>query len=293
MYTPPVDKLYGIIGYPVSHSLSPMLHTTAFQMLNIPAVLLPWAIEPEKLPAFMESFRLLKIQGCCVTIPHKEAVIPFLDEVSERARAIGAVNLLYLRDGNVCGDNTDVLGFMEPLRGALTPDAPCRALVLGAGGACRAVVAGLRELGLTDITVAYVSKKMPADFSAAFDFKQVPWSDRLDVPADLVINVTPLGMKGQHVNETPYPSEMFSGRSGLAYDTVYTPLETRFLREAVQAGWRTIGGLAMFLGQAEAQFLTWTGHRLTSEARRKVEDELADCCGNNRGRGPERRPEPF
>lgn len=270
-----VEKLYGVIGHPLGHSLSPVLHSTGFQILGLPAALLAWPVEPGKLPAFMEAFRLLNIQGCCVTIPHKEAIIPLLDEVSERAGAVGAVNLIYRRDGLLCGDNTDVPGFMEPLRERLPAGGAPRVLLLGAGGAGRAAAAGLLELGLTDITVAYRSKAFPQEFAENSGLKQVPWAGRLDVPADLLINVTPLGLKGAHVDETPYPAELLAGRPGIAYDVVYTPFETRFLREAARAGWRTIGGLPMFLAQAEAQFFTWTGHRLPLEAKEKVRGILA------------------
>lgn len=271
----PLENLYGIIGYPLGHSLSPILHSTAFQMLGIPAALLAWPLEPQDLPRFMEAFRLLNIQGCCVTIPHKEAIIPLLDQVSERARAVGAVNLIYRQDSQICGDNTDVIGFMAPLKDMLTPGQEPQALVLGAGGAARAVVAGLAELGVRDITVAYNSKPYPIDFVEKFGLQQVPWETRLKIPAELVINVTPLGMKGARVEETPYPAEAFAGRNGIAYDIVYTPAQTRFLREAAQAGWRCIGGLPMFLGQAEAQFLTWTGQALPLAAQRKVLEALA------------------
>lgn len=272
---PLVEHLYGVIGYPLGHSLSPLLHSTAFQLLDIPAALLPWPVEPKNLPAFMEAFRLLNIQGCCVTIPHKEAIMPLLDEVSERAQAVGAVNVIYRKGSLICGDNTDVEGFMAPLRDRLAPRDAIRALVLGAGGAGRAVLAGLRELGVTEITVAYNSKKYPEELAEKFALKQVPWPERLEIPADLVINVTPLGMRGKYAELSPWPADMFVGRQGLAYDIVYTPFETKFLREAVRANWQTIGGLPMFLAQAEAQFLTWTGRKLPAEAREKVREALA------------------
>ncbi|MEG2140915.1 MAG: shikimate dehydrogenase, partial [Bilophila sp.] len=110
-FTPPA--LYGVIGYPLGHSLSPLLHTTAFRELALPGVLVPWALQPEQVPAFIDSMRLLKIQGACVTLPHKISVIPLLDRVTERVRETGAVNLIYWDhdEGEVlCGDNTDVLG---------------------------------------------------------------------------------------------------------------------------------------------------------------------------------------
>ncbi len=265
-----IEKLYGIIGHPLGHSLSPLLHGTAFKILGLPSAYMSWPVAPKDLPAFMEAFRLLNIQGASVTIPHKETVIPFLDALDERAEAVGAVNLIYRRDGLIRGDNTDVLGFMEPLKKPAAAGELRRVLVLGAGGAARAVVAALKAPGLRELAVAYNSKAFPEKFAADCGFKQIPWAERLSFPADLVVNATPLGMKGAHLDETPYPAEAFAGRRGLAYDLIYAPPETRFLREAAQAGWRTAGGVEMFLGQAEAQFFAWTGHELPNEAKEKV-----------------------
>ncbi len=270
-FTP--HRIYGVVGYPLGHSLSPLLHTTAFQALGIPAALVPWALEPAQLPDFIRAVRLLNIQGACVTIPHKQAVIPLLDEVTDRVRAIGAANLLYWRDGRLWGDNTDILGFIEPLK-QNPPAAGTRALILGAGGAARAVAAGLQALDLTDITVTDIVEDLPESLARDFHLQRVPWDRRGEIPADLIVNVTPLGMKGRFETETPYPAEWFAGRTGVAYDIVYSPFETRFLWEAQNAGWRTIGGLGMFLAQADAQFLAWTGRHLPEEAKRKTAEAL-------------------
>ena len=270
-FSPP--QVYGIIGQPLGHSLSPLVHTTGFRSLGLDAVLAPWPLGPEKLPLFFEAFRLLNFQGACVTRPHKEAVPPFLDGVSDRARTLGAVNLIYRRDGLILGDNTDVLGFLAPLKNlGLSP--ATRVLLLGAGGAARAAVAGLRELGLSDLTVSAPSDRRPAELARAFDLKTAPWSRRGDIPCELVVNATPLGQKGRAEGETAYQAAWLAGRPGLAYDLVYTPRTTRFLAEARAAGWETIDGLAMFLGQAEAQFLAWTGRPLPPEAGRKAAEFL-------------------
>lgn len=123
--------LYGVIGWPLGQSLSPLLHNTGFQALGIPAVYLRWEIAPERLAAFIDSMRLLAVQGCSVTIPHKMALMPLLDEVSPQARLAEAANTVYRRDGRLCGENTDVAGFLAPLA-----DAPLESmdvLLLGAG----------------------------------------------------------------------------------------------------------------------------------------------------------------
>ena len=136
--------LYGVTGWPLGQSLSPLLHNTGFQALRLPAAYARWEVPPEKLPAFVESVRLLHIRGCSVTIPHKVALTPLLDAVSPLARQVGAVNTLYWQDDALCGHNTDVAGFLAPLAGL--PLDRGDALLLGAGGAARAVAAGLTGL---------------------------------------------------------------------------------------------------------------------------------------------------
>lgn len=272
-------SLYGIVGYPLAHTLSPLLHTTAFADLGIPAVLVPWPTPPERLGAWVEALRVLGVRGACVTIPHKEAVIPLLDGLTDRARTVGAVNLIFWKGEELWGDNTDVPGFVAPLRAAAVPTTRS-ALVLGAGGAARAAVVGLREYGLSRIAVTNGTESRSRTLAAAFDLETVPWAERGDFPADLVVNATPLGMQGAHEAETPYPAEAFRGRedaapgSRFAYDLVYRPLRTRFLSEAEAAGWRVIDGRAMFIAQAEEQFLTWTGRRLPESAVRAVWEAL-------------------
>lgn len=265
--------VYGIIGYPLGHTLSPLLHTTAFRELGIPAALVPWPVESERLGAFVEAVRLLRIRGCCVTIPHKEDVIPFLDRISDRAESVGAVNLLYWDGDALCGDNTDVPGFIAPLSELPAPAPGSRALVLGAGGASRAVIAGLKTLDYR-VKVTNRTERTARLLAEEFDLEAVPWEDRGKTEAELVVNTTPLGMKGKFEEETPYPAESFAARSGVAYDIVYTPLRTRFLREAEAAGWRTVSGLGMFIAQADFQFGIWTGRGLPEAAVRAVYDAL-------------------
>lgn len=286
-FSPP--QIYGVIGFPLGHSMSPRLHTTAFQVMGLSAVLAPWPLEPEKLPAFMEAFRLLNIQGACVTIPHKRAVIALADQATDLVRTVGAANLLYRRNGQIWADNTDVPGFLAPLRqpaGPFNPttssslaeplSADSRALVLGAGGAARAVAAGLKTLGLTRITVTDIAPETAEALAEDFDIQMQPWGRRREVEAELIVNVTPLGMLGRLEAQTPFPAEWFAGRKpGLAYDIVYSPFETRFLKEAGAAGWLTVNGLPMFLEQADHQFRAWTGHHLPDEAKQTVWNELA------------------
>ena len=265
-------KIYGIIGDPLGHSLSPLLHSAAFRQLNMTSVFAAWPLRADKLPAFIEACRLLNIQGVCVTLPHKEAIIPLLDEVTDQARAIGAVNLIYRSGEKLCGDNTDVPGFLEPFRTNPLPTGT-KALILGAGGAARSVAAGLKLHGV-DITISNRTRQRAVDLATSFALKSVAWNKRGEVEADLVVNTTILGLKGEYENETPYPAEFFQKKSGLAYDVIYTPLNTIFLKEARKVGWKTYDGLQMFLGQANLQFITWTGQPLPLAAKDKVMEKL-------------------
>lgn len=270
-------ELYGVIGWPLGQSLSPLIHNTAFQTLGHAAVYMRWEIAPERLAAFVDSFRLLRMRGCSVTIPHKVAIMPHLDEISEPARAVGAVNTLYWRDDRLCGENTDVTGFMQPLLAFDLPkDTPV--LLLGAGGAARAAAAGLRAHGFSACGICTPSDRTHLPLAEAFGMRAVAWRDRHDVPAGLIINATPLGMRGKAEDETPYDFAPASaqGRRGLAYDIVYNPLRTRFLAEAEAAGWRTLGGLEMFHAQADAQFFLWTGEHLPAAARQALHAALHD-----------------
>lgn len=268
-------SLYGIIGYPLGHTMSPLMHNTAFRTLGIPGVFMPWSMEPDKIPTFIKAVRIMNIRGVSVTIPHKTSIIPLLDRVTDRVKASGAANLIYWDGDVLCGDNTDILGFMTPLEAVLPGSNFKKVLLLGAGGAARAVVTGLKSLGLTDITVTdIVEDLIKVLVSDAPDLKVIPWEDRMKVSADIVINATPLGMKGKFEGETAYPAEAFSGRAGLAYDIVYTPYSTRFQREASASGWKTISGREMFISQGDHQFRTWTGQGLPDAAKQAVIDAL-------------------
>lgn len=270
-FVPP--KLYGIIGDPVSHSLSPLLHSTAFRRRGIPAVLLPWRVEPGRLPAFIEAARVLDIQGSCVTIPHKEAIIPLLDDVSDLARQAGSVNTILRRDGAILGDNTDITGFISPLT-RLPSLSEARALILGTGGTTRSVAVGLKMLGVDGIALAGRNAANRALLAREFALREIEWDNRGEEAFDIIVNTTPLGMRGENEAVTPYPQECFQGKTGLVYDVIYTPAETRLLREAREAGWQTVNGWEMFVEQANRQFTIWTGTPLPEEAIRAAEEAV-------------------
>ena len=276
--------LYGVTGWPLSQSLSPLLHNTGFAALGINALYMKWEVPPEKLPAFVESVRLLNIRGCSVTIPHKVGLLPLLDEVSPLAQRVGAANTIYWKGERLCGENTDVAGFMAPL--AHVPLAGADVLLLGAGGAARAVAAGLvapaPQNRPAKVFVATPSDKSHLPLAEEFGLTPLLWKNRHDPAPLLVINTTPLGMRGKAEQDTPYDFSLATPcvpasdvtATPLAYDIVYNPLETRFLREAHAAGRRCISGLEMFFGQGDAQFRLWTGQGLPPESRRALEAAL-------------------
>lgn len=276
--------LYGVAGWPLAQTLSPLLHNTGFRTLGINALYQKWEVPPDKLPAFVESVRLLDIRGCSVTIPHKVGLLPLLDEVSPLARQVGAANTIFWKGDRLCGENTDVAGFMAPLAGM--PLGGADVLLLGAGGAARAVAAGLAAPRSGDrpgrIFAATPSDASHLPLAEEFGLTPLRWKDRHEPSPLLVINTTPLGMRGKAEDDTPYnfslagalPAFSAANATPAAYDIVYNPLETRFLREARAAGRRCISGLEMFFGQGDAQFRLWTGQGLPPESRRALEAAL-------------------
>lgn len=263
---------YGIIGWPLGHSKSPLLHNWGLKEAGLTGLYVPWPTEPAKLPAFMAEVRARHIRGVSVTIPHKQAVMRHLDGLTDRAKAVGAVNTLFWRDGALLGDNTDVLGIVKALEGR--GSGLKSALVLGAGGAARAACAALRELGVADVAVANRTAAKAEKLAADFGLRAVPWDERVRAWS-LILNTTPLGMQGEHQDESPWPADGFAG-VGLVFDFVYNPVRTRLLAEAQEAGVGCVSGLTMFLHQGLAQFELWTGKKL--DARRAAQVLMADMA---------------
>lgn len=258
-----------VIGHPIGHTLSPLIHNAALEALGHPPVYEALDVMPAELPGLIDRLAM-RYAGVNVTIPHKTAVLPLLDRVTERAAAVGAVNTIVIRRGNteteLVGDNTDVAGFLEPLSGLDL--AGCEVVVLGAGGAARAVVYGaLATLRPTRLTI--LARRMEQAVALSRHFADVHPSTRLEtglleharalVPsARLVVNTTPVGMDPD-VDGTPCPDDTVFRTGQVVYDLVYRPAVTRLLREAHHRGATTIGGLPMLVGQAAAAFKTWTG----------------------------------
>jgi 3-dehydroquinate dehydratase / shikimate dehydrogenase len=256
----PATSLYGIVGSPVSHSVSPAMHNAAFRSAGVDAVYLP--LPAAAVDDFVTFARAFGVKGASVTIPHKVAMFDCVDETSEIARRIGAINTVRIDHGRWQGENTDVDGFLEPLAHFL-PLTNVRAALLGAGGAARGVAIALASQGVK-VTVHARNSQRAAEVAAlvsgsveAFPPPRGSW--------DLLVNCTPVGMY-PHVDETPLPAGSLG--PGLVYDLVYNPPATRLLREAEAAGCRTFGGLEMLVGQARKQFEWWTGVRPSASVMR-------------------------
>ena len=265
-----MKRLYGIIGSPLGHSLSPLLHNWGFRRFGIEAEYQAWPTTPEELEAFMVRFRETPLAGLSVTIPHKTAVMGSVDVVTELGLAVGAVNTLFWRGGVVWGENTDVEGFCRPL--VMREIVPKRALVLGSGGAARAAVVGVTRLGAGCVGVACRTEAHAAVLAREFNLLQVPWAERGAFGADLLVNATPLGMTGRFEGLSPYPRESLSPAITV-FDLVYTPYRTRFAADALAAGCLVVPGMEMFLYQAIEQFRLWTGRVLPEEELRPVLQE--------------------
>ena len=260
-------KIFGIIGHPLSQTLSPLLHNWGYERLGVPAAFAAFPTPPERLADLIKAVRTLPVSGLSVTIPHKEAVMPLLDGLSPLAERTGAVNTLVWEDGRLNGHNTDVTGFLAPLKAMGEP--PESALLLGAGGAARAVLAGLAEIGVTDVTVCNRDFERAKALAGRFGVNSVAWDRRDTVDARLVVNSTPMGMKGKAEGESPIAAGYW-GPDHIAYDLVYNPLETAFLKDARAAGARAVDGLEMFAGQGAAQFRLWTGLDLPMDEAREL-----------------------
>jgi shikimate dehydrogenase len=262
-----MTRQYGIIGYPLAHTLSPLVHNWGFKRFGLDGRYEAWETLPQDLAAFMVRFRETPILGLSVTIPHKTPVMEYVDAVTDLGREVGAVNTLYWRNGALWAENTDVEGFCRPLVEAGGDVAS--ALILGAGGVARAAVVGLKRLGVPRIAVAARKREKAAALAGEFGLETVDWESRADDMATLLVNATPMGMAGRLEALSPYPAEAINDRR-IVYDLVYNPRITRFVAEATAAGSRVVSGLDMFLYQAVEQFRLWTGRVLPAEELRPL-----------------------
>jgi len=273
-------KIYGIFGHPVSHSLSPLMHNSAFAALGLDCVYTAFDVHPESVGKAADAIRALGISGINVTIPHKQAIMPHLDEVSPDARHTGAVNTIKNDGGRLAGYNTDVGGFMRDAREELgiSPEG-ASVLLLGAGGAARAVISAFGMNGAKRIAIANrthdKAKRLAEEFGKHFPNTEIYPVDSGDAVAiakelgltDVLVNSTSGGMQGSAELEI----NIEALRDGAAvYDLVYKPRETSLVKEAKLRGHKAVGGLGMLLYQGALSFEIWTGETAPVEVMRKA-----------------------
>ncbi len=250
-----MTKTVGLIGWPVEHSRSPAMHNAAFAALGLDwnYILLP--TPADQVEAVVARIRSGEVQGANVTIPHKQAVMPFLDEIDPAAQAVGAVNTIVRCDGRLIGYNTDTLGFKRTLHdtGVEVKDHPCA--VLGAGGSARAVVHVLRELG-AHITVH--ARDVAKARALHANSRPLGVLNEIDPATQLIVNTTPVGLS-PNVDASPWPDNVPFPTKALIFDLLSNPPRTRFMKQAERAGVRAINGWSMLVYQGAAAFEKWTG----------------------------------
>jgi len=261
-------KIVCLLGDPVAHSISPQIHNRAFEALGLPYVYIPLRVEPRGLHSAIYTLRS-GMAGANVTIPHKEWALRFCDEISELSAATGTVNTLYLRDGRLCGTTTDPIGFYRALEAAGHElNGGDDAVILGSGGTartlgsallldnkCRSLCIAARSVDKGEALVSSVKKlgSIPVRFVKIGE----PQCDEVLGKCTLLVNCTSVGMH-PNIDDTPIDKKIF--HSGMTvFDVVYNPSETRFLREAAEAGCRVKNGLLMLLYQGLESFRYWTG----------------------------------
>ncbi len=260
-------KIVGIIGDPITHSRSPQIHNAAIDALGLDYVYVPFHVQPDDLRAAIEGFKAANVVGINVTIPHKQNVMPYLDEISREATLIGAVNTLIFKDGAISGENTDAPGFLQAMEeeGLDVPQGGS-AVVIGAGGSARAIVVALALAGVQ--TICITNRTVLRAVALATDLSEKTGVSIYGIGLDdsklsdavgtsqLIVNTASTSMDVSH--PLLIDPEWLEPQS-IVYDIVYTPPETRLLRAAAEKDCHTIGGLGMLVHQGAIAFERWTG----------------------------------
>jgi shikimate dehydrogenase len=273
-------KLVGLMGWPVEHTLSPAMHNTAFATLGLNWVYVPLAVQPRDVRQALLGLAALNFAGANVTVPHKQAVIRYLDELSPAARITGAVNTVYMKHGKLHGHNTDATGFLDSLVEAGCHPRDMRVAVLGAGGAARAVTYALCRAEAASVTVFNRTAERAAflvdDLAEVFPDSHLSFApltsqslQQLGDAVNLVINTTSLGM-APDVENCSWPDDVPVPAHATFYDLVYNPLETVFLARARAAGAKVVDGLGMLVHQGAYAFELWTGQQAPVKVMRQA-----------------------
>lgn len=271
-------KLLGVIGYPIEHSFSPIMHNAAIAAMGVDYVYLPFPIAPENLTAAIAGFNAIGLQGFSITIPHKQTIIPLLGEISPVAQAVGAVNTVIRTETGWRGTNTDIDGFLSPLKGKNWQDSV--AVILGAGGAARAVVAGCLQLKCREIHV--VGRNVAKLVAFAESWRQAtipvqlavhPWESlsTLIPQAGLIVNTTPVGMF-PHIDQSPVDETVLDQLSPgtFVYDLIYTPNPTLLLQHSQDRGAIILDGLEMLVQQGAKALELWLNRQVPASVMRQA-----------------------
>ncbi len=276
--------MLGVIGHPIQHSLSPLMHNRALQDQNLPYGYAPFDVEPALLSAAIQGMKALGFRGWNITIPYKEQVVPWCDELDEDARIMGAVNTIVHKNGKLIGYNTDGRGYVRSLPSAVYQVLDqLDVLIIGAGGAAKAIAVALARHSVHQLTIANRTLQR----GEALAQQLAPWINAMSIPFqqveveaaryDLIIQTTPCGLY-PHVDQLPFPpTHLHSGQ--WVSDIVYRPLKTAFLQAAEERGCMTIDGVGMLVHQAVLAYELWTGVKppiTTMEAvvRQSLQDEM-------------------
>lgn len=264
---------YLLIGNPVSHSVSPLMHNTALEYYGIEAKYQAVSVSLKAVSSAVAHFNSKNFLGANITIPHKETFLDAVDELTETAREIGAINTLIKKDGKLIGDNTDAYGFMQPIEESGLDLDPDRAIIFGVGGATKAIVYALQEYGFQEICMVSRNpdRLEPQDGVIACSYDS--WQEYAD-EATLMVNATPLGMT-PNIEASPVKdeeTELLIGK--LCYDIVYNPRETKFLRQGNTVQAELLGGLEMLIHQGAKSFKLWTGKEFPVALVKMKLDEL-------------------
>lgn len=290
------EFLLGLTGFPLAHSLSPRLHQAALDHYGFSGSYSLFPIQPgpdaeSQLRALCDKVRENSLSGFNVTIPHKQAILSCVDEVTREAGLIGAINTVHLKNGKVVGDNTDAGGFLMDLGNLIDLATPKSALVLGAGGAARAVVFGLvnngwkvylaarrihqaEELGESFVSIAQSGQIAPLTLNKG-SFRKVSGL------CDLIVNATPVGMNPD-VDNCPWPEQVAFPEQAVLYDLIYNPFETYLMKRAAAQRVRCRNGMGMLIEQAALAFEKWTGQVVDRQIMwNSISDFITEASGRN------------
>lgn len=264
-----MTKTYAVIGDPIDHSLSPAIHNAAFGFLGMDCTYIAYRIPKGELASGIEALKKIQISGFNVTIPHKVDMMKFLDEIDENCKTIGATNTIVNNGGLLKGYNTDMDGFLDPIKKRKIDCKDSDVLLVGAGGAARAIVAGFSKEKVRKITIANRTKERADDLikfanslGIQSDYSDLQNAGEIAGKYKFIVNATSMGLKG---NACPISTRAIT-KDSIVYDIVYMPVETELIEQSKKQGATIIYGWEMLLGQAMRSFEIWTGREAPYQA---------------------------